>query len=83
MEYLPFDFANHPARYIVLNLGTNDASQIYFRPDKKTGGNRFQGELPCLCFHNTAIEWTKGKHHLPLGCMDYYLFDTVKALYPG
>lgn len=22
VEYLPFDFANHPARYIVLNLGT-------------------------------------------------------------
>lgn len=38
-----------------------------FPTGQKTGGNRFQGELPCLCFHNTAIEWTKGKHHLRAG----------------
>ena len=29
-----YNFEAKPARYIVLNLGTNDSSQIYFSPDK-------------------------------------------------
>ncbi len=78
--YRPFDFAGNPARYVVLNLGTNDANQIYFRPDKEqaeldfeTNYARFVSELRALNGPETVIICA-------LGCMDYYLWDKITMI---
>ena len=80
VEYLPFDFANHPARYIVLNLGTNDASQIYFRPDKKQAEIDFRENYRAFVSTIRQLNGPKANIICALGCMDYYLFDTVKSI---
>ena len=74
------DFANHPARYIVLNLGTNDASQIYFRPDKKQAEIDFRENYRAFVSTIRQLNGPKANIICALGCMDYYLFDTVKSI---
>ncbi len=76
----PFDFAGNPARYVVLNLGTNDANQIYFRPDKEQAEldfernyARFVSELRSLNGPETVIVCA-------LGCMDYYLYEKIAMI---
>lgn len=79
-DYRPFDFAGNPARYVVLNLGTNDANQIYFRPDKEQAEldfeqnyARFVAEIRSLNGPDTVIICA-------LGCMDYYLYDKIAMI---
>lgn len=76
-EYRPFDFGAAPAKYVVLNLGTNDANQIYFREDKEQAEAdfennyfRFLSEIRRLNGPDTTIVCA-------LGCMDYYLWDKI------
>ena len=76
-EYQPFDFGAAPAKYVVLNLGTNDANQIYFRQDKaqaeldfENNYYRFLSEIRKYNGPDTVILCA-------LGCMDYYLWDKI------
>lgn len=76
----PFDFQGNQARYVVLNLGTNDANQIYFRPDKDQAEldfehnyERFVKEIRDFNGPDTVIICA-------LGCMDYYLYDKIAMI---
>lgn len=74
-----YDFMEKPAKYVVLNLGTNDANQIYFAPEEtkpqaelafEESYYRFVSEIRRLNGPDTTIICA-------LGCMDYYLFDKI------
>ncbi len=78
--YLPFDFAKKPARYVILNLGTNDANQIYFRKDKGRALAEFEKNY---CDFLSDIRRLNGPDTVivcALGCMDYYLFDSIRDI---
>ena len=68
-----YTFAEKPARYIVLNLGTNDANQIYFRTDKAQALADFRKNYRTFLEEIRSLNGPGPVILCALGCMDYYL----------
>lgn len=79
-HYRPFDFAGNPARYVVLNLGTNDANQIYFRPDKEQAELDFERNYAGFVSEIRRLNGPEAVIICALGCMDYYLYDKIAMI---
>lgn len=79
-ELRRFDFSVDPARYIVLNLGTNDATQIYFRPDKEQAELDFARNYEKFVKEIRMLNGPDAVIICALGCMDYYLFDQIRDI---
>lgn len=77
--YRRFEFAAHPARYVVLNLGTNDASQIYFSPNQEQAEQEFEQNYYRFVSELRTLHGPQTTIICALGCMDYYLFDKIQA----
>ena len=78
--YQPFDFAGNQASIVVLNLGTNDANQIYFSPDQEAAEERFQENYYRFVSEIRQLNGPDTTILCALGCMDYYLFDKICAV---
>ena len=76
----PYNFAEKPARYIVLNLGTNDANQIYFRTDKAQALADFRKNYRTFLEEIRSLNGPDPVILCALGCMDYYLFDEIRDI---
>lgn len=72
-----YDFGAKPARYIVLNLGTNDSSQIYFSSDKGKAVREFRENYAEFVKKIRLLNGPDAVIVCALGCMDYYLFDEI------
>lgn len=79
-ELEKFDFAAAPARYVVLNLGTNDANQIYFRQDKAQAELDFRHNYRTFLREIREFNGPETVIICALGCMDYYLYDVIRDL---
>lgn len=79
-ELEKYDFSAKPARFIVLNLGTNDASQIYFSPDKQRATEDFRSNYKAFVQEIRALNGPDAAIVCALGCMDYYLFDEICSI---
>ena len=77
-EYEPYDVSEHPVKYVVVNLGTNDGNQIYFAPDKKAAELVFRNNYTALIRLIREINGPDTEIILTLGPMDYYLFDVIR-----
>lgn len=79
-EYLPYDFSAKPAQYVVLNLGTNDASQVYFAPDEEKAQTLkdFESNYLRLVQSIRSLNGPDTVIVCALGCMDYYLYDNIR-----
>ena len=75
-----YNFTAKPARYIVLNLGTNDASQIYFSPDKEKATLKFRENYAAFVKEIRKQNGPDAVIICALGCMDYYLFDEIQKI---
>lgn len=75
-----FDFRGNQARYVVLNLGTNDANQIYFRPDKDQAELDFEHNYEKFVREIRAFNGPDTVIICALGCMDYYLYDKIAMI---
>ena len=71
-----WDFAGHPADYVVVNLGTNDCYGIQFSPDPEEL-SRFPGAY--LAFIETIRRLNGPRTHIvcSLGSMNYYLWHDI------
>ncbi len=76
----PYDFSAKPANYVVLNLGTNDASQIYFSQDKLQATEAFRKNYAGFLREIRALNGANATILCALGCMDYYLFDEIRDI---
>lgn len=81
-SYRPFDFTKKPARYVVLNLGTNDGTQIYFCPEEEKEQAERNFEKNYYDFIASIREKNKEETKIicTLGCMDYYLYDNIRKI---
>lgn len=75
-----FDFQAAPARYVVLNLGTNDANQIYFREDKEQAELDFEENYEKFVKEIRELNGPDTVILCALGCMDYYLYDKIRDI---
>ena len=75
-----FDFQASPARYVVLNLGTNDANQIYFREDKEQAELDFEKNYENFVKEIRELNGPDTVIICALGCMDYYLYDKIRDI---
>lgn len=75
-----YNFEAKPARYIVLNLGTNDSSQIYFSPDKNKAVREFRENYAEFVKSIRMLNGPNAVIICALGCMDYYLFDEIQDI---
>ena len=71
-----WDFAGHPADYVVVNLGTNDCYGIQFSPDPEEL-SRFPGAY--RAFIETIRRLNGPRTHIvcSLGSMNYYLWHDI------
>ena len=81
-EYIPYDFAERPAKYVVLNLGTNDGHQIYFAPDeaKEEATKNFENNYYQFVSKIRELNGPETTIICALGCMDYFLYDTIREV---
>ncbi len=75
-----FDFRATPARYVVLNLGTNDANQIYLRPDKEQAELDFEKNYKNFVKEIRTLNGSDTVIICALGCIDYYLYDKIRDI---
>lgn len=76
-ELLRWDFAGHACDYVVVNLGTNDATGIVFSEDPKAQYERFRSGYRNFI---EDIRRCNGKEtHIicALGSLDFYLFHDI------
>lgn len=78
--YTPYDFSAKPAKFVVLNLGTNDSSQIYFSPNKEEQYKRVVEHYTAFVKNIRALNGPDTTIICALGCMDYFLFDDIKDI---
>lgn len=78
--YTPYDFSQKKAKYVVLNLGTNDANQIYFSPDKEAQAQRVREHYKAFVQNIRKLNGPETMIICALGCMDYYLFDVIRDI---
>lgn len=79
-SYKLWSFAEHVSDIIVLNLGTNDATQIEFSADISEAEGTFRKNY--YEFIKMIREYN-GKHPqiiCALGSIDYYLYDTIRRV---
>lgn len=75
-----YDFSGNPAKYVVLNLGTNDATQIYMSGDHERAIRYFRERYEAFVRKIRALNGPDTAVICALGCMDYYLFDEIRAI---
>lgn len=73
----PWDFAAHPADYVVVNLGTNDANAISLAAEPAEMEAAFDRDY--VAFLKLLRRCNGPRTHIicALGSMDYYLFDNI------
>lgn len=76
-SYRPYDFHEKPAKYIVLNLGTNDANGILFNPDRKAAEQTFRDHYRDFVTEIRKLNGPDATIICALGSMDYYLFSDI------
>jgi len=76
-EIKEWDFAGHPSEYVVLNLGTNDATAIMLSSNKEEETETFRKKylefIKNIRSLNGADTWIV----CALGSMDYYLYHDI------
>lgn len=72
-----FDFAAKPAKFVVLNLGTNDASLVYFNPDHAAATRHFEEAYTQFVKDIRRLNGPDTTIVCALGAMDYYLYDNI------
>lgn len=76
----PWDFAGHPSDYVVINLGTNDATGIVFSkdPEEQLGAFRrsYRRFLETVRESNGRDTWII----CALGSLDHYLFSDISEV---
>ncbi len=67
---------------MVLNLGTNDGTQIYFCPEEEKEQAERNFEKNYYDFIASIREKNKEETKIicTLGCMDYYLYDNIRKI---
>lgn len=78
-EYTPYDFTTRKAKYVVLNLGTNDGNQVYFAPDemKEEVEKNFEENYYQFVSKIRELNGPDTTIICALGCMDYYLYNNI------
>ena len=73
-----WDFKAHPSDVVVINLGTNDASQIAFSRDQKAAEDRFREHYGAFIRGVRRLNGPDTHIVCALGTMDYYLYDVIR-----
>lgn len=76
----PFDFKANQAKYIVLNLGTNDGTQVYFSPDPDAAIETFRKNYEVFVKEIRAFNGPDAVIICALGSMDYFLYDEIVSV---
>lgn len=75
-----WDFAGHPSDYVVVNLGTNDATGIVFSENPKEQLGMFRKDYRGFVETLRACNGEKTQIICALGSLDYYLFSDIAEL---
>ncbi len=75
-----WDFSAHKNDIVVINLGTNDASQIAFSPDREAAEQRFREHYAAFIREVRRLNGPDTFILCTLGPMDYYLLDEIRDL---
>lgn len=76
----PWDFGAHPARVIVINLGTNDANDIKMRGFAPEATVEFHENYAALLKLIRRLNGPDARILCTLGSMDYYLWDEIRDI---
>lgn len=79
-EMKPWDFAGHPARVVVINLGTNDANEVKFSGFAPESVANFHANYKKLLKLIREQNGPETKILCTLGSMDYYLYDDIRDI---
>lgn len=79
-ELQPWDFAAHPAKVTVINLGTNDANEIKFKNFAPEAVESFRTNYKRLLRLIREKNGPETKILCTLGSMDYYLWDDIRDI---
>lgn len=72
-----WDFAAHPSDYVVVNLGTNDATGLVFSEDPEGRVREFRRNYRSFLEAVRARNGEKTRILCALGSLDYYLFSDI------
>lgn len=75
-----WDFAAHKSDVVVINLGTNDASQIAFSRNREEAEQRFREHYAAFIREVRRLNGPDTYILCTLGPMDYYLLDEIRDL---
>ncbi len=75
-----WDFAAHPAKVVVINLGTNDANEVKFSNFAPEAVQGFHDHYKELLQMIRAKNGSETKILCTLGSMDYYLWDDIRDI---
>ncbi len=80
-QFSPWDFAAHPAKIVLINLGTNDVNPVRFAASRAEGDKeevwftkRYRAFLEQVRSLNGPDSWIV----CTLGPLDYYLYDQIE-----
>ncbi len=76
--YQAYDFTAQPAKYIVLNLGTNDSAQISFSENKDRAENNFIVNYRDFVKKIRRLNGSEAVIICAIGPMDHYLADHIR-----
>ncbi len=75
-----WDFKTHKNDVVVINLGTNDASQVAFSPNREEAEKRFREHYGAFLREVRRLNGPDTWILCTLGPMDYYLLDEIRDL---
>lgn len=78
--YQEWDFSSHPAAYIVLNLGTNDANAMFLSGDSEAAEQKFCRDYLAFLKHLRHKNGTETQIICALGSIDYYLYHHITEI---
>ena len=73
-----WDFASHHADAVVINLGTNDATQVAFSDDQAAAEKRFREHYAAFIRNIRRLNGPETYIVCALGTMDYYLYEAIR-----
>ncbi|NMA37761.1 MAG: SGNH/GDSL hydrolase family protein [Papillibacter sp.] len=79
-EYTLWDFKAKPVDAVVINLGTNDATEIKMKGFSKESIDRFERHYEAFIESVRALNGPDTLILCTLGSMDYYLYDNIKTV---
>lgn len=80
IELEKWNFTNYPAKYVVINLGTNDAEGVNYYEDNGEKERQFEEDYRKFLYTVRKCNGINTKIICTLGDMRYYLFENIKRV---